>query len=102
MGRTLGPLLTIAYFVLLALIARRLAGNVAGAAVVPVEVDYASEFRYREPIVDENTVVLAISQSGETADTLAALREARSRGAAIIAIIAYTSYHPISHPIVVE
>jgi glutamine---fructose-6-phosphate transaminase (isomerizing) len=46
-------------------------------ARIPVEVDIASEFRYRDPIVDEDTVVLAISQSGETADTLAAMEEAR-------------------------
>ena len=46
-------------------------------ARVPVEVDYASEFRYRQPIIDERTLVLAISQSGETADTLAAMREAK-------------------------
>jgi glutamine---fructose-6-phosphate transaminase (isomerizing) len=44
-----------------------------------VEVDIASEFRYRDPLLDENTVVLAISQSGETADTLAAMEEARAR-----------------------
>lgn len=56
-------------------------------ARVPVEVDIASEFRYRDPIVDENTVVLAISQSGETADTLAAMDEARNRGAVLWAIV---------------
>jgi glucosamine--fructose-6-phosphate aminotransferase (isomerizing) len=50
-------------------------------ARIPVEVDIASEFRYREPILDENTVVLAISQSGETADTLAAMELARQQGA---------------------
>ncbi|HEY70505.1 MAG TPA: glutamine--fructose-6-phosphate transaminase (isomerizing) [Anaerolineae bacterium] len=50
-------------------------------ARIPVEVDIASEFRYRDPIVNENTVVLAISQSGETADTLAAMELARQRGA---------------------
>jgi glucosamine--fructose-6-phosphate aminotransferase (isomerizing) len=50
-------------------------------ARIPVEVDIASEFRYREPLVDGETVVLAISQSGETADTLAAMAEARARGA---------------------
>ena len=50
-------------------------------ARVPVEVAIASEFRYAEPLVDEDTVVLAISQSGETADTLAAMEEGRSRGA---------------------
>ena len=48
---------------------------------IPVEVDIASEFRYRNPVINENTLVMVISQSGETADTLAALREARSRGA---------------------
>jgi glucosamine--fructose-6-phosphate aminotransferase (isomerizing) len=50
-------------------------------ARIPVEVDIASEFRYREPIIDEHTVVLAISQSGETADTLAAMELARQEGA---------------------
>jgi glucosamine--fructose-6-phosphate aminotransferase (isomerizing) len=50
-------------------------------ARIPVEVDIASEFRYRDPLVNENTVVLAISQSGETADTLAAMELARQRGA---------------------
>jgi glucosamine--fructose-6-phosphate aminotransferase (isomerizing) len=50
-------------------------------ANVPVEVAIASEFRYADPIVDENTVVLAISQSGETADTLAAMEEGRKKGA---------------------
>lgn len=48
-------------------------------AKIPVEVEYASEFRYRNPIIDEGTVVIAISQSGETADTLAALREAKKK-----------------------
>ncbi len=56
-------------------------------ARVPVEVDIASEFRYRDPIVDERTVVLAISQSGETADTLAAMAEARRRGATLWSIV---------------
>jgi glucosamine--fructose-6-phosphate aminotransferase (isomerizing) len=55
-------------------------------AGVPVEVDYASEFRYRDPIVDERTLTLVITQSGETADTLAALREAKRRGARSLAI----------------
>ncbi len=55
-------------------------------ASVPVTVDAASEFRYRNPIVDKNTLILAISQSGETADTLAAIREARKRGAKVISI----------------
>lgn len=53
---------------------------------IPVEVDIASEFRYREPLVDEDTLVIVISQSGETADTLAALREAKSKGASVLAI----------------
>ena len=56
-------------------------------ARVPVEMDIASEFRYREPIVDENTAVLAISQSGETADTLAAMEEARSKNAILWSIV---------------
>ena len=53
---------------------------------IPVEVEYASEFRYRDPVIDENDVVIAISQSGETADTLAAIELARSRGAFIYGI----------------
>jgi len=56
-------------------------------ARVPVEVDIASEFRYRDPIIDEDSVVLAISQSGETADTLAAMEEARSKGATVWSIV---------------
>jgi glutamine---fructose-6-phosphate transaminase (isomerizing) len=56
-------------------------------ARVPVEVDYASEYRYRDPIVDDKTVVLAITQSGETADTLAAMDEARQKGATLWAIV---------------
>ncbi len=55
-------------------------------ARVPVEVDYASEFRYRNPVLDENTLLLVISQSGETADTIAALREAKEQGAKGLAI----------------
>ena len=50
-------------------------------ARIPVEVEYASEFRYRNPIVENGTLVIVISQSGETADTLAAMREAKRRGA---------------------
>ncbi|MCX6136029.1 MAG: glutamine--fructose-6-phosphate transaminase (isomerizing) [Ignavibacteriales bacterium] len=53
---------------------------------LPVEVEYASEFRYRDPIVNPGDVVFLISQSGETADTLAALREARQKGAAVLGI----------------
>ena len=55
-------------------------------ARIPVEVEYASEFRYRNPIINEDDVVIAISQSGETADTLAALELAKSKGATIIGI----------------
>jgi len=53
---------------------------------MPVEVDIASEFRYRDPIINERTLMIIISQSGETADTLAALRESKARGARVIAI----------------
>lgn len=56
-------------------------------ARIPVQVDIASEFRYQDPLVDENTIVLAISQSGETADTLAAMNEARARGATLWSIV---------------
>jgi glucosamine--fructose-6-phosphate aminotransferase (isomerizing) len=56
-------------------------------ARVPVEMDIASEFRYRDPILDENTAVLAISQSGETADTLAAMEEARQKKATLWSIV---------------
>lgn len=55
-------------------------------ARIPVEVEYASEFRYRNPIIKEGDVVIAISQSGETADTLAAIELARSKGATIIGV----------------
>ena len=56
-------------------------------ARIPVEVEYASEFRYRNPIVTDRTLCIVISQSGETADTLAAMREARSRGARTLGIV---------------
>lgn len=55
-------------------------------AGVPVEVEYASEFRYRNPIIKPGTLILAISQSGETADTLAAMKEAHQKGATVLAI----------------
>ncbi|HCQ29291.1 MAG TPA: glutamine--fructose-6-phosphate transaminase (isomerizing), partial [Flavobacteriales bacterium] len=55
-------------------------------ARIPVEVEYASEFRYRNPIINENDVVIAISQSGETADTIAALELAKSKGATILGV----------------
>lgn len=54
---------------------------------IPVEVDIASEFRYREPIVDERTLMIVISQSGETADTIAAMRAGKAKGARVLAIV---------------
>lgn len=68
------------------------AGLVGKAAIerlakIPVEVDIASEFRYREPFVSDRTLFIAVTQSGETLDTLAALREAKSRGARILSIV---------------
>jgi glucosamine--fructose-6-phosphate aminotransferase (isomerizing) len=60
---------------------------IEGMARIPVEVDYGSEFRYRHPVVGERTLTLGISQSGETADTVAALSEARRAGAPIGAIV---------------
>jgi len=54
---------------------------------IPVETEYASEFRYMDPVIDEKTLVFAISQSGETADTLAALREAKSKKATVVSVI---------------
>jgi len=54
---------------------------------IPVEVDVSSEFRYRKPILDSNTLVIAISQSGETADTLASIRESRRRGATVLSVV---------------
>ena len=56
-------------------------------ARVPTETEYASEFRYRNPIIDDGTVVLAVSQSGETADTIAALMEAKQRGALTLGVV---------------
>ncbi|MDD4377699.1 MAG: glutamine--fructose-6-phosphate transaminase (isomerizing) [Eubacteriales bacterium] len=56
-------------------------------ARIPVEVDVASEFRYRDPFVDENTLFIAISQSGETLDTIEALREAKRKGARILSVV---------------
>lgn len=58
-----------------------------GLARIPVEVDLASEFRYRKPILNERTLVVVISQSGETADTLAALRESKKQGARVLGIV---------------
>lgn len=55
-------------------------------ARIPTEVDIASEFRYRSPLIDEKTLVVVVSQSGETADTLAALRESKNKGARVIAV----------------
>ena len=67
------------------------AGEVGKVAIeklakIPVITDIASEFRYNDPFIDENTLVILISQSGETADTLAALRESKNKGAKILAI----------------
>ena len=56
-------------------------------AGIPVEVDIASEFRYRDPFVDDKTLFIAVSQSGETIDTLAALREAKRKGARILSVV---------------
>ncbi len=58
-----------------------------GLARIPVEVDVASEFRYRDPILEEDSMVIVISQSGETADTLAALRESKARGFKVLGIV---------------
>ena len=68
------------------------AGMVAKYAIehwvrIPVEVELAHEFRYRDPIVDEHTLMIIISQSGETADTIAAIREAQSKGAYVLSIV---------------
>jgi len=60
---------------------------IEGLARIPVEVDYASEFRYRNPPIGPRSIVLAISQSGETADTLAALREAKAKGATVLSVV---------------
>jgi len=56
-------------------------------ARLPTDVDYASELRYRNPIIEEGTLAVAISQSGETADTLAALREVKTKGAAVLGVV---------------
>lgn len=56
-------------------------------AKLPAETEYASEFRYRNPLIDNGTVIIAISQSGETADTLAALREAKMKGALVLGVV---------------
>ena len=58
-----------------------------GMARIPVEVDLASEFRYRDPLIDEGTLIIIISQSGETADSLAALRESKAKGARVLGIV---------------
>lgn len=58
-----------------------------GLSRIQVDVDLASEFRYRDPILDDGTLVIVISQSGETADTLAALRESKERGARVLGIV---------------
>ncbi len=60
---------------------------IEGLARIPVEVDLASEFRYRNPILEEGAMVIVVSQSGETADTLAALRESKKRGFSVLGIV---------------
>ena len=60
---------------------------IEGLARIPVEVDVASEFRYRDPILEDGSMVIVISQSGETADTLAALRESKARGFKVLGIV---------------
>lgn len=67
-----------------ALVAEYLIENLAR---IPVEVEYASEFRYRNPVINKNDIVFAISQSGETADTLAAIKEAKQKGATCCGIV---------------
>lgn len=66
---------------------------------IPVEVEYASEFRYRNPIINEGDIVLAVSQSGETADTLAAMELAKSKGAVVLAVcnVVGSSISRLSH-----
>ncbi len=59
---------------------------IESASRIPVEVDYGSEYRYRDPIVDENTLVIGVTQSGETADTIAGMQEAQRKGAKLISI----------------
>jgi glucosamine--fructose-6-phosphate aminotransferase (isomerizing) len=59
---------------------------IESASRIPVEVDYGSEYRYRDPIIDETTLVIGVTQSGETADTIAAMQEAKGKGAKLIAI----------------
>lgn len=66
------------------LIGKHIIEKLAG---IPVEVDVASEFRYRDPFIDEGTLFIAISQSGETLDTLAALREAKRKGARVLSVV---------------
>ncbi|MGZ8853694.1 MAG: glutamine--fructose-6-phosphate transaminase (isomerizing) [Thermoanaerobaculia bacterium] len=56
------------------------------AARIPIEVDYGSEYRYRDPIVDKNTLVIGVTQSGETADTIAGMQEAKAKGARLVTI----------------
>ena len=66
-----------------ALVGKFMIEDLAG---IPVEVDYSSEFRYRRPPIDDRTMIIAVSQSGETADTIAAMEEGRARGAHLLAI----------------
>ena len=65
---------------------------------IPVEVEYASEFRYRDPVIDSNDVVIAISQSGETADTLAAVELAKKPWGIYIWYLQCGRFHPFPAP----
>jgi len=91
--RTLAPQLVRARRIILAAQGTALHSAMIGEylledlAKIPAECEYASEFRYRNPIIEEGTVVVAVSQSGETADTLAALTEAKDRGALALGVI---------------
>ena len=69
---------------------------IEGLAKIPTEVEFASEFRYRNPIVEPGTVVIAISQSGETADTLAAIEEAKQKGALTLGLVNVVGFDHLS------
>ena len=77
------------------LVGKYLIESLAG---LPVEVDYGSEYRYRDPIVGKNELVVVITQSGETADTLAALREARKKGATASRSATWSAAWPLASP----
>ena len=70
--------------------------HVRRQARIPVQVEISSEFRYKNPIVPHGTLVIAISQSGETADTIAAVRELKAKGAKVLADLQYAWLHPVT------